>query len=154
MNKTMTVTLKNDLTGMKTTFYILAFSLLFPVGQAQAGNQSDERVAIDGYDPVAYFTMTEAAKGSESISHAWLDETWLFVNAEHKTLFAANPTRYMPNYGGYCSYDPYELGHGHGVDPTAWRIVDDKLYLFRSEATAAHAIPTVEWEQVKAGLTQ
>ena len=154
MSKTTTLTPNNDLTGMKTTFCVLVFSLLFQVGLAQAGNKSDEAVAIDGYDPVAYFTMTEAARGSESINHVWLDETWLFVNEEHKTLFAANPMRYMPNYGGYCSYDAYELGHGHGVDPTAWRIVDGKLYLFRSEATAAHAIPTVEWEKVKAGLAQ
>jgi hypothetical protein len=123
-------------------------------GHNQAVNKSDERVAIDGYDPVAYFTMTAATKGSESINHVWLDETWLFVNEDHKALFAANPTRYMPNYGGYCSYDPYLRGHGHTVDPTAWRIVDDKLYLFESESTAAHAIPTAEWDKVKAGLIQ
>ena len=60
----------------------------------------------------------------------------------------------MPNYGGYCSYDPITAGHDHNVDPTAWRIVDDSLYLFFSEETADHAMPEEKWEKVKNGLAQ
>lgn len=131
---------------------VLALGLLLCVG-TQAASAGVE-LAIDGYDPVAYFTMTKAVKGLEEISHESLGYKWLFSNHEHKALFMADPMRYMPNYGGYCSYDPVKLGHDHKVDPTAWRIVDEKLYLFYSEAKAAHAMPTEKWEKVKAGLAQ
>lgn len=111
-------------------------------------------VAIEGYDPVAYFTMADAVLGLPAISYVMLDDEWLFSSVEHKELFVANPMKYLPNYGGYCAYDPVSLGHDHAIDPQAWRIVDDKLYLFYSEATASHAIPTEIWEEVKAGLGQ
>ena len=66
---------------------------------------------------MAYFTMVEAVKGSESISHEVLDYKWLFASEEHKALFISDPMRYMPNYGGYCSYDPVHAGHDHKVGP-------------------------------------
>ena len=116
-----------------------------------------EKTAIGGYDPVAYFEMLEAVKGVETISYEFLNENWLFVNEEHKALFSADPMRYMPTFGGYCSYDESVSEfrrHKHRVNPTAWRIVDDKLYLFSSEKTADHAVPTEKWNKVKAGLNQ
>ena len=133
-------------------FYALTLLLLTGagIGNAHAG----ESPAIDGYDPVAYFTMQEAVKGQESIEYKWLGEQWRFVNADHKTQFIADPMKFMPNYGGYCSYDPVVLGHDHHVDPTAWRIVDDALYLFYSEETADHAMPEEKWAKVKNGLAQ
>ena len=111
-------------------------------------------MAIEGYDPVAYFIMHEAVKGSEEISHDWIGKQWLFVSEEHKELFIADPMTYMPNYGGYCSYDPVSAGHDHKIDPTAWRIVDDELYIFYSEKKANQAMPAEEWDKVKAGLSQ
>lgn len=132
---------------------MIALGALFTPKLAVATTEAPE-LAIEGYDPVAYFTKLQATKGSPDISHEWLGYTWQFVSKEHKDLFVADAMRYMPNYGGYCSYDPLNLGHDHEVDPTAWRIVDDKLYLFYSERTADQKIPQNEWEQVKAGLTQ
>jgi YHS domain-containing protein len=110
--------------------------------------------AIEGYDPVAYFVMHEPVKGSESITHEWLGKKWYFASNKHKEMFIADPMSYMPNYGGYCSYDPVSAGHNHKIDPTAWRIVDNELYLFYSEKTANHAMPAEEWSKVKAGLSQ
>lgn len=111
-------------------------------------------LAIEGYDPVAYFEMNKPVKGSKSITHEWLGKQWFFASNEHKELFIADPITYMPNYGGYCSYDPVSRGHDHEIDPTAWRIVDNELYLFFSETEASHAMPTEKWEKVKAGLNQ
>jgi hypothetical protein len=135
------------------TVTILALGALFTAGSALATSDTIE-LAIDGYDPVAYFTTLQASRGSAEISYEWLDYKWQFVSEENKELFVADAMRYMPNYGGYCSYDPLGLGHDHEVDPTAWRIVDDKLYLFYSERTAGQTMPHDEWEQVKAGLAQ
>ncbi len=129
----------------------LIMSLLIGAGiQSVAAGE----LAIEGYDPVAYFEMQKPVKGSESITHDWLGKQWLFANSEHKDLFMADPMSYMPNYGGYCSYDPVSRGHDHEIDPTAWRIVDNKLYLYFSDKEANHAMPTEKWDKVKAGLSQ
>jgi YHS domain-containing protein len=150
MNKFMTSEAAKHETLMYTLCsLVLSLFIAAGVETATAGEP-----AIDGYDPVAYFEMVKAVKGSESISHEWLGKKWLFVNEDHKSLFSADPISYMPNYGGYCSYDPYKAGHDHIIDPTAWRIVDGELYLFFSEKKANHAVPAEKWAKVKAGLDQ
>lgn len=58
-------------------------------------------VAIDGYDPVAYFTKGQAMQGSEAYTYYWDDAEWRFINAEHRDLFAANPKKYTPRHGGF-----------------------------------------------------
>lgn len=155
-----------------STFFIaIAISgLLFTLAQAQtdtaenteisthendsAVSQLQDTVAIQGYDPVAYFKFLKAVKGSDEFSHEWMGNKWLFANEEHKKLFVSDTLHYMPNYGGYCSYDPVSLGHDHEIDPTAWRIVNEKLYLFYSDVTAGQKMHANEWMQVKAGLAQ
>src|SRR3984885_101088 len=57
-------------------------------------------VAIMGYDPVAYFTDKRAMKGSEEYSYDWLGTAWHFASNEHKTMFASDPIKYSPQYGG------------------------------------------------------
>ena len=58
-------------------------------------------VAIKGYDPVAYFTEGHPVPGSEAFEYRWQDARWRFASAAHQQLFAANPERYSPQYGGY-----------------------------------------------------
>lgn len=58
-------------------------------------------VAIKGYDTVAYHTEGRAVKGQRKYSHKWNDAKWYFTSAEHRDLFAADPVRYAPQYGGY-----------------------------------------------------
>ena len=58
-------------------------------------------VAIKGYDTVAYHTEGRAVKGKSKFSHKWNDAKWYFSSAENKDLFAADPERYAPQYGGY-----------------------------------------------------
>ena len=130
--------------------HALALILIAGTGQAVAGGKH----AIEGYDPVAYFEMNQAVKGSESITHDWLGNKWFFATEEHRDMFIADPMTYMPNYGGYCSYDPVSAGHDHEIDPTVWRIVDNALYLFYDEKDANHAMPADQWKKVKAGLSQ
>ncbi|MEM7177462.1 MAG: YHS domain-containing (seleno)protein [Pseudomonadota bacterium] len=84
--------------------------------------------AIKGYDTVAYFTERKPVKGTTAYSHDWKGSTWLFASQEHRDMFAANPEKYAPQYGGYCAY-AVTLGNTLPIDPTIFRIVDDKLYL-------------------------
>lgn len=96
---------------------------------AQAGAvNTDDGVILHGYDPVAYFTENKPVKGSAAHSTVHNGATYYFASAGNKATFEADPTRYAPQYGGYCAY-----GAAHGykvdVDPGAFSIVDGKLYL-------------------------
>lgn len=91
-------------------------------------NVDADAVAIEGYDAVAYFTLGEATPGDERFEHTWQDARWLFSAAEHRDLFAADPERYAPRYGGYCA-GGMARGRKARIDPEAWVIVDDRLYL-------------------------
>jgi YHS domain-containing protein len=93
-----------------------------------------DKVAIMGYDPVAYFTDGRAVKGSEQFAYKWLGATWHFASTEHQQTFAATPIRYAPQYGGLCALGVANGEKSVNVDPEAWRIVDGKLYLFFGKA--------------------
>jgi hypothetical protein len=93
----------------------------------------DGKVAIKGYDPVAYFTRSAPVKGSPNFTLNWMDATWRFSSAENRDEFAKDPEKYAPQYGGYCAYG-VSKGHAVSIDPEAWKIVDGKLYLNYSKS--------------------
>ena len=64
-------------------------------------NKDSFGVAIKGYDTVAYFTESRAVKGKSEYAHSWNEATWYFASADHRDLFAADPGRYAPQFGGY-----------------------------------------------------
>jgi YHS domain-containing protein len=86
------------------------------------------KLALDGYDPVAYFKSGKATKGSASHVSTWNSATWHFSSAANKTAFDANPPSFAPQFGGYCAWAVSE-GYTAKGDPNIWRIVDDKLYV-------------------------
>ena len=61
-----------------------------------------DRVAIQGYDTVAYFTAGKPVKGSPEFEAVWQGARWQFANAEHQDMFSADPETYAPRFGGYC----------------------------------------------------
>jgi YHS domain-containing protein len=84
--------------------------------------------AIEGYDPVAYFEEGRSAEGDSEHSFEWMGATWYFASAANRDLFAADPEKYAPQYGGYCAW-AVANGYTAKIDPQAWAVVDDKLYL-------------------------
>ena len=84
--------------------------------------------AIDGYDVVAYFTDSKPVEGSRDHEVEWNGATWRFASAKNKALFAKDPAKYAPQYGGFCAFG-VSRGYAVGIDPEAWKIVDGKLYL-------------------------
>jgi YHS domain-containing protein len=116
--------------------HILAFAVAAPAlallgHTAHAGDGSfynNGGVAIDGSDPVAYFTQGQPVAGSADITHDWGGVTWRFASQENRDTFVAAPERYAPQYGGYCAWAVSE-GYTASTVPEAWRIVDGKLYL-------------------------
>ena len=85
-------------------------------------------LAIRGTDPVAYFTQGRPVKGDAAYSHIYDGAEFRFSSAENRDLFAANPEKYAPQYGGYCAW-AVSLGYTASTVPEAFTIVDDKLYL-------------------------
>ena len=85
-------------------------------------------IAIRGFDTVAYFTMSKAVEGSENYATQWKGATWHFASQEHLDLFKANPTKYAPQYGGYCAYG-IAVDNLVKIEGDLWDIIDDKLYL-------------------------
>ncbi len=112
-----------------------AAAALSPVNQSLLGG-----VAIDGFDPVAYFTDGRPVEGSKAYTFEWRGATWRFASAAHRDLFAAAPEKYAPQYGGYCAW-AVSNGYTADTDPEAWSIVDGRLYLNYSLEVRA------KWEQ-------
>ncbi|MEM8657788.1 MAG: YHS domain-containing (seleno)protein [Pseudomonadota bacterium] len=90
---------------------------------------TEDGVALRGTDPVAYFTESEPTPGSAEFAADWNGATWHFASAENRDQFLADPEAYAPQFGGFCAWAVAEKGELYSTDPTAWKIVDDKLYL-------------------------
>ena len=90
----------------------------------------DKGVAIQGYDPVAYFTQNKAIEGTDEFKSEFQGVTYYFANQKDKNLFDADPDKYMPQYGGWCAYAMGNDGTKVKIDPETFKILDGKLYLF------------------------
>ena len=117
--------------AVKLTVALLAITLLSACGTpyATVQNRSGEPVMLLGYDPVAYFTKGEPTRGNAQFKTNLLDRSYYFSNAENQALFAANPAKYEPQYGGFCSSGA-AFAIKLGSDPTAWQIYNGRLFIF------------------------
>lgn len=108
----------------------LFFTSFSSISFAANGVNVDKRTgfAIYGYDPVAYFTQRKPVKGKKEFVAEHKGTKWAFSNAAHKQAFVASPDKYLPQYGGYCAYAAGKNSIAK-IDPKAWTIRDDKLYL-------------------------
>ncbi len=90
-------------------------------------------VAIDGYDPVSYFTGSEPQQGTPDFEYEWGGVPWYFVSAANRDAFARTPEVYAPQYGGHCLM---ALSRGYLSDgkPRLYAIEALKLYFFYSTA--------------------
>ncbi|XEY28914.1 YHS domain-containing (seleno)protein [Candidatus Uabimicrobium helgolandensis] len=88
----------------------------------------NKKIAVDGYDVVAYFVQKKPAKGQKKFLVEWNGAKWLFKTKENLQLFKKTPQKYAPQFGGFCAW---AVGNGYTakIDPLAWKVVDKKLYL-------------------------
>lgn len=93
----------------------------------------DMPLAIQGYDPVAYFTDGKPTRGTPEFEYQWDEHTYRFTSARNRDLFKADPVRYAPEFGNYCAM-ALALGKIVTADPENWLISDNKLYIFGSPA--------------------
>ena len=90
----------------------------------------ENKLAIQGFDPVAYFTQSKGVKGLSKFSASYQGIIYNFATEENKNLFLKNPTKYEPQYGGWCAFAMGDYGEKVEVDPKTFKIVNGKLYLF------------------------
>ena len=107
-----------------------------PAFAGQSPVYATDNIAINGYDPVAYFTVGEPVEGVSEFSSDWEGATVLFSSAEHKEMFDADPVKYAPKYGGYCAY-AVSKGYTASTDPAAWTVHEGRLYLNYSRSVRA-----------------
>ena len=90
----------------------------------------EKKVAIQGYDPVAYFTQKKAVKGKSTIASSFEGVTYYFSSQANKDTFVKTPVNYEPQYGGWCAYAMGATGEKVEIDPETFKIVDGKLNLY------------------------
>jgi hypothetical protein len=86
-------------------------------------------LAIQGYDPVAYFTLQRAMPGDARFEWTWDEHRWRFATERHREMFKADPVRYAPQFSHFCAV-ALSRGEVKAANPEYWLIRDDRLYLF------------------------
>ena len=118
-------------------------------GHVHRGKAVDEinnqrGLALQGYDPVAYFKEGKPSIGDAAITYRWHGATYRFNSADDRQAFIANPERYAPQFGGYCAF-AVSRGTTANGDPHQWAIENDRLFLNNN------ALAMTLWNQDRPG---
>jgi peroxiredoxin Q/BCP len=111
-------------------------------------NLQGDKIAIKGYDPVAYFNKNAATKGLPELKVEYLGVTYQFSSPENKKAFTDNPGKYLPTYGGWCA-TAMAKGEKVEIDPVNFKVTNGRLFLF-FKAFYANAIK--DWNKDEANL--
>ena len=123
---------------MKKILFIIPISVMLSCGSTpepdnpEANVFTSNELALGGYDPVAYFEQGEPRLGKEIEQVEYAGNLYAFNSTKNRKLFEENPTKYLPEYGGWCAYAVAENATRMSPDPLQWQIQDGKLLLFTS----------------------
>ncbi len=106
-------------------------------------------LALNGYDPVAYFEAGQPMNGDSQFSYEWNGATWQFSDAKNRSLFVQNPESYVPQFGGFCSF-AVSKGVTAEISPSAWHIRDSKLFLFADDKVKKDWVNGIDEGSMKA----
>ena len=122
--------IKSFLVLLLSTFLLQVYSQDVVQVRKNQFNLNDG-IAIQGYDPVAYFKEGKAIKGRKDIGTVFYEGiTYRFSSGENKEAFKKSPASYEPQYGGWCAYAMGNDGSKVNIDPETFKILGGKLYLF------------------------
>jgi YHS domain-containing protein len=102
-------------------------------------------IALDGYDIVNYHFMKKTNKGDVRFNYKYKDINWFFNSARNLKAFKAKPQRYVPKFGGYCTYT-MSKGYTYPPDPSVWHLHKRRLYFFKDAESKKLALS--DWENV------
>lgn len=123
-------------TNLSRKVVSIAVMAMLPLFSAHAVEEHfiSNGAAIGGYDAVAFHTVSKPTVGSAQYSAQYQGVTWHFASSGNRDLFAADPAKYAPAYGGWCSAGASK-GKKVATKPDEfWAVVDGQLYLNSSEA--------------------
>ncbi len=122
--------MKHLLTAVALLLMQVSFSHAQEANQRTKHFNLEKNLAIQGYDPVAYFKQNAAVKGSKDLAVFHQGATYNFSSAANKEAFKKDPAQYEPQYGGWCAYAMGSKGEKVPIDPKTFKITNGKLYLF------------------------
>lgn len=117
--------------GLLAALAVAALLLLSGCGTTHATIETSrgEQLMLLGYDPVAYFTEKRPVRGKHTLPAAHEGRTYYFSSPENRAAFSAQPAKYEPQYGGFCS-NGAAYAVKLGSDPTEFEIRDGRLFIF------------------------
>ena len=116
------------------TFVLLAAIIAF-AALARANevvNIDKNGLALQGYDPVGYFTDSKPVKGSPAFTATYKGATYQFASAEHRDMFNQSPAKYEPQFGGFCGYAA-SINKLAVIMPEYFQVLHDRLILQHNE---------------------
>jgi len=122
----------------KLSLLLLVLGLVFPAlaDEKILLNLDKDGAAIQGYDPVAFFTESKPVKGKAEFVARHKGATYFFASKENREVFKKDPAKYEPAFGGYCAYG-VSRGKLVEIDVEAFQIVDGRLLLQYSKGVRA-----------------
>ena len=108
---------------------LMILASLSTVALAKELNNLDRNgVALQGYDPVAFFTDNRPVRGDQQFQAQFHGATYYFASAEHKATFKKDPAKYEPQFGGFCAFGA-SRGKAVPIKIEAWQIVNGRLLM-------------------------
>jgi YHS domain-containing protein len=114
---------------MKSVTFIVLLLVTFSSSAQKIDYNLKKGYVAEGYDVTEYFN-NKAVAGSNKFTATHDGVNYKFVSQENLDKFKANPSQFVPQYGGYCAYAVADKGKKVGIDPKTFEIRDGKLYLF------------------------
>ena len=125
--------------GLRLTIaaLLLGTAIAGPPLWAQDTDQANlPRLALKGYDPVAYFTDGRPTLGKAEFESTWDEARYRFASDQHMSMFRGDPDRYAPQYDGSCAA-ALVLGVKIEANPENWLISDGRLFVFATKTPAS-----------------
>ena len=114
---------------LRKSLMLAGLAAVIFLGWNAVAQASEPRIALKGYDPVAYFTAERPIVGDPQYQYDWDGAVYRFASAQHLALFKADPDRYLPQYNNWCAASVAKGAKVYG-NPEWWLVVDGRLYLF------------------------
>ena len=131
--KTFKITLLLATLGFCINLSAQKCKLPYPEGKHLINtDEAGKNIAMEGYDLLSFFANAPE-KGSTDHMAEYQGIKYLFVSEDHKNSFNAEPTKYLPQIGGFCavaaSFNKVEELQQYDL----YEVVDGKLYFNRNE---------------------
>jgi len=107
---------------------LMLAALAVSASAKELNNLDGNGVALQGYDPVAFFTDNRPVRGDQQFQTQYRGATYYFTSAEHKATFDKEPAKYEPQFGGFCAYGA-SRGKTVPIKIEAWQIVNGRLLM-------------------------